>query len=95
MFVSESPRYVVGEKRFKDCEQKGMLNIIKEEECRAACDALGIPIQRLKDNTICFKAGNGKCRQQNQGAATTSRICKTKGNLQIYTMYAYKHYPKL
>ena len=90
-FVSESSHYVVGEKRFKDCEQQGMLNIINKEECEAACDALGIPIDKLKENRICFKAGNGKCRQQNQGSATTSRICKKEGTLQTYNMYTFKN----
>ena len=56
-----------------------MLNIRDRDECKAACDALGIPIDKLVNGRICFKAGNGKCRQQNTAGAKTSRICKNEG----------------
>ena len=78
---SEPARYVLGETRFIDCEDQGMLNIRDRDECKAACDALGIPIDKLVNGRICFKAGNGKCRQQNTAGAKTSRICKNEGKL--------------
>ena len=61
-----------------------MLNIINKEECKAACDELEIDIGTLRDNRICFRAGNNKCRQQNSAGATTSRICKKEGDLQMH-----------
>ena len=73
----------MGETAFKDCEEQGMLNIRNKEECKAACDELGIPIDNLRDNRICIRAGNQKCRQQNTAGAKTSRICKLEGSLQI------------
>ena len=84
-FISESSRYQVGERGFKDCEDQGMLNIMNEDECKEACEELKIPLGRLKDNAICFKAGNKKCRQQDSnGGAKTSRICKKEGILRMY-----------
>ena len=65
-----------------------MLNIMNADECKDACEELKIPVSvgRLKNNAICFKAGNKKCRQQNaKGGAKTSRICKKEGILRIYT----------
>ena len=76
--------YVLGNPRFLDCEDQGMLNIRDRDECKAACDALGIPIDKLVNGRICFKAGNGKCRQQNTAGAKTSRICKNEGKLWYY-----------
>ena len=73
----------MGETAFKDCEEQGMLNIRNKEECKAACDELGIQIDNLRDNRICIRAGNQKCRQQNTAGAKTSRICKQEGSLQI------------
>ena len=85
-FISESSRYQVGEKGFKDCVDQGMLNIMNEDECKDACEELKIQVDRLKNNAICFKAGNKKCRQQDaKGGAKTSRICKKEGILPMYT----------
>ena len=80
----------MGETAFKDCEEQGMLNIRNKEECKAACDELGIPIDNLRDNRICIRAGNQKCRQQNTAGAKTSRICKQEGSLQIYIIHGQK-----
>ena len=87
-FISESSRYQVGEKGFKDCEDQGMLNIMSKDECKDACEELKISLGQLRNNAICFKAGNGKCRQHGaSGGAKTSRICKKEGILRIYTYY--------
>ena len=74
----------MGEPRFKDCEEQGMANIRNRDECKTACDELGIPVDKLVDGRICFVAGNNKCRQQNAAGAKTSRVCKVKGILRIY-----------
>ena len=74
----------MGETRFKDCKEQGMENIRDRDECKTACDELGIPVDKLVDGRICFMAGNRKCRQQNVAGAKTSRICKVKGILRIY-----------
>ena len=61
---------------------------MNEDECKDACEELKIPLGRLRNNAICFKAGNGKCRQQNaKGGDKTSRICKKEGILRICTYY--------
>ena len=84
-FISESSRYQVGERGFKDCEDQGMLNIMSKDECKDACEELKISLGKLRNNAICFKAGNGKCRQHGaSGGAKTSRICKKEGILRIY-----------
>ena len=81
---SDAPRYVVGEIRFKDCEEQGMLNIKDQDECKAACEELGIPIGTLKNNKICFRAPNNQCRQQNSaGNKRASRICKKQGSIRV------------
>ena len=81
----------MGETRFKDCEEQGMSNIRDRDECKAACDELGILIDTLVDGRICFRAGNNKCRQQNAAGVKTSRICKVIGILRIY-VYIYMLY---
>ena len=77
----------MGKTRFKDCEDQGMINIKDSEECKAACEALKIPIDKLVNGRICFRAGNKKCRQQNTAGAQTSRICKKAGKLLIHKTY--------
>ena len=79
--ISVPARYVLGKTRFIDCEDQGMLNIRDLDECKAACDALGIPIGKLVNGRICFKAGKGKCTQENTAGAKTSRICKNEGRI--------------
>ena len=82
-FILDAWYPFLGEIRGKDCEEQGMLNIIDEDECKAACEELEIPIKTLKDGRICYRAGNGKCRQQNSSGAKWRRICKKEGNLCI------------
>lgn len=88
-----------------------MINIKDSEECKAACEALKIPIDKLVNGRICFRAGNKKCRQQNTAGAQTSRICKKAGKLlskihgidttllyvaiQSYIVYTYKEMMKI
>ena len=64
-----------------------MLNIRDRDECKTACEALKIPIDKLVNGKICFRAGNSKCRQQNTGGAQTSRICKIEGKFRRYSYH--------
>ena len=48
------------------------------DECKTACDELGIGIGRLKNNKACYVAGNNKCTQTGRPGAKASMICKTK-----------------
>ena len=87
-FIAGAPSYVLGDTGFKDCEDQGMLNIMSKDECKDACEELKISLGQLRNNAICFKAGNGKCRQHGaSGGAKNSRICKKEGILRIYTYH--------
>ena len=51
--------------------------ITETKECEAACSELGIgPLARLRNEKPCYKAGNGKCRQDANQGARASLICK-------------------
>ena len=51
------------------------------DECRIACDVLDMPIGRLKERRPCYRAGNGKCKQDGRHGSSARMICKNKGNL--------------
>ena len=55
------------------------MDVTNKEECKTACDKLGIPIEKLKDGRLCYVAGNGQCKQTGMAGIKASRICKTKG----------------
>ena len=54
--------------------------IMRKQECKNVCTMLDIPTGTLKNNHVCYLAGNGKCRQDGRykvGPNTkTSPICK-------------------
>ena len=50
--------------------------ILGTAQCEAACLELEIaPIATLKDGNECYKAGNGKCRQDGKNGAGAFLIC--------------------
>ena len=61
--------------------------ITNKQECKDACTQLMMQTGTLKNNKPCYRAGNGKCRQDGRykvGTGTkTSPICKNTGILDI------------
>jgi len=57
--------------------------ITNKQECKDACTQLLMQTGTLKNNKPCYRAGNGKCRQDGRykvGTGTkTSPICKNTG----------------
>ena len=77
----EGPGYFKGVKGNTNCEDLGALNIMNMDECKTACDELGIRIGSLKNNKACYVANNNKCRQTGRPGAKTSMICKKTGRM--------------
>ena len=61
---------------------------MSEDECKTACNELGIVLEKLKDNRLCYLAGNNKCRQTGKPGSKSSRVCKKIGRL-LSDMIAY------
>ena len=61
--------------------------ITNKQECKDGCTQLMIQTGTLRNNKPCYRAGNGKCRQDGRykvGTGTkTSPICKNTGMLDI------------
>ena len=62
--------------------------ITNSTECIAACTELGVVLGKgvglgLRDGKECYKAGNGKCRQDAHHKARASLICKNEGTTGI------------
>ena len=75
----EPPSYFKGVKGNTNCEDQGGMNIMSMDECKTACNELGINIGTLKNNKVCYVAGNNKCRQTGRPNAKASMICKKTG----------------
>ena len=61
--------------------------ITDETVCNDACSELGVgPVSSLKDGYPCYKAGNGKCRQDGKQGKGAALICSTSANLSILKM---------
>ena len=80
--VHENPTqgssYFKGGKGHRNCEDQGGLNILDESECKTACEQLEIKIEKLKNNKVCYVAGNDKCRQTGRAGSRASMVCKRK-----------------
>ena len=48
--------------------------------CETACTELGLSAGTLKDNNACYKAGNGKCRQDGRQGSKVNLVCMSDGN---------------
>ena len=72
--------YFIGAKG-GSCENGSM--ITDRIECKDACSALDMAMGTLKNNKACYKAGNGKCRQDGRykirQGSKLSPICKNIG----------------
>ena len=83
--------YFVEQRGERACSAGSM--ITDKTECEAACDAVGAQSPRnLKDGKPCYKAGNGKCRQNGAYGGGASLICKNRGN-QLFAQKLFIQYP--
>ena len=56
--------------------------------CETACTELGLSSGSLKDNNACYKAGNGKCRQDGRHRSKVNFVCMSDGKeLSIYRLF--------
>ena len=72
--------YFIG-KKGGSCED-GTL-ILTKQDCKIACDMLNIAtgaMRNMRNNSPCYLAGNGKCRQDGGQSTKTSPICRKNGN---------------
>ena len=83
--------YFIGSKG-GSCENGSM--ITDRIECKDACSALDMAMGTLKNNKACYKAGNGKCRQDGRykigQGSKTSPICKNIGIVDFSSFLEYK-----
>merc|ERR1712203_75078 len=50
-------------------------DILNKAKCQVACNALGIPIGKLKDEKLCYVGGDGKCRQTGTPGSGATLVC--------------------
>ena len=55
-------------------------DILNKAKCQVACNALGIPIGKLKDEKLCYVGGDGKCRQTGTPGSGATLVCHKNGN---------------
>ena len=73
--------YFLGEKGERLCQVGDLID--SKDECRIACGVLEMPIGRLKERRPCYRAGNGKCKQDGRHGSSATMICKNKGNFRF------------
>ena len=82
IFIDLDAPYFIGQKG-GSCETGYM--IMDRNECIAACSHLTLNAGNLRNQKMCYLAGNGKCRADGRykiGQGTkTSPICKRNGNI--------------
>ena len=73
--TSTEPNYVRLEaKGLGSCSLGSKITSIND--CARACSIMGVgPLATLKDGNACYKAGNGKCRQDGREGSGASLIC--------------------
>ena len=69
----------------RQCPDTGGSEVLDKIECKEACNTLGIPISgyKFKDGKPCYKAPNGKCKQNGGFNQRSSVICKKEGNFKM------------
>ena len=78
--------YFLGERGERQC-LNGVL-IMDAVICRNACNFLELPLGGpFKDSKPCYKAKNGKCRQDGRHGSKVFIVCKNSGN----AIYDAKH----
>ena len=81
--------YFIGEKG-GSCQSGEM--ITDKQECKMACDHLNIDHGTMKNGNTCYRAKNGKCRQDGKykiGRSKTEPLCKNAGNFRSKIMLIY------
>ena len=79
------PTFAIEIKGAPNCASGSM--ITDKMMCNDACSKLGVgPVSNLKDGHPCYKAGNGKCRQDGKQGKEAALICSTSTNLSILKM---------
>ena len=57
------------------------VNIMDAEGCRNACNFLELPLGgTFRDSKLCYRAKNGKCRQDGRHGSKVFIVCKNAGN---------------
>ena len=83
LLIFSVPEYFLGIKGEKTCAGGNV--IMDTIGCRDACDFLEIPRRgTFKEGRNCYKALNGKCRQDGRQGKKVFLICKSAGNLTQY-----------
>ena len=76
------PTFAIEIKGATNCASGSM--ITDKTVCNDACAELGVgPVTSLKYGHPCYKAGNGKCRQDGKQGKEAALICSTSTNLSI------------
>ena len=71
--------YFLEHRGLKTCSNGSM--IMDKTECATACHELGTtPTNNLRNGKPCYRAGNGKCRQNGAHGSGASLICKNTGD---------------
>ena len=74
--------YAFEKKGEKSCSSGSI--IISTSECEIACAQLQLKMGVVRDGKPCYKAGNGKCRQDGRAGKEASLICTSEGNKVCY-----------
>ena len=74
------------------------------EGCRNACNFLELPLGgTFRDSKLCYRAKNGKCRQDGRHGSKVFIVCKNAGNaiknandtLFYYQLFYYVNYSEI
>ena len=84
--VDNFEAYFVQRRGLKTCSNASL--IMDKTECASACNELGATLtNNLQNGKPCYRAGNGKCRQNGGHGLGASLICKSKGNRLAHSYY--------
>ena len=85
--------YAFEKKGEKSCSSGSI--IISKSECEIACAQLQLKMGVVRDGKPCYKAGNGKCRQDGRAGKEASLICTSEGNKVCYHLTVISQIGKL
>ena len=101
MCIFIASKYFVGSKGVPHCQNSTIhpegKDILNKAKCQVACNALGIPIGKLKDEKLCYVGGDGKCRQTGTPGSGATLVCHKNGNGSAFNhinifIYAYLYF---
>ena len=80
---TNKPEYVLSDKGAPSCSSGSA--ITEKSLCTEACSQLGIsPTSNLRDGHQCYKAGNGKCRQDGREGKGARLVCMNEDSTRTY-----------